>query len=126
MEGDLRDFLTAHRERQEECLLTMLTFTTDNPSSCGIVEIDKQKVVRAFHEKIIRPPGNRANGALYAFEQDFLDHLNLMNQIPSDFSTEVIPKLLNRIQSWHTSDLYIDIGSPESLAVAQKNLVDLS
>ena len=126
MKGNLKDFLTAHRERQKECLLTMLTFTTDSPSSCGIVEIDKQKVVRAFHEKIIRPPGNRANGALYAFEQDFLDHLNLMNQTPNDFSTEVIPRLLNRIQSWHTRDLYIDIGTPESLAVAQKNLVDLS
>ena len=126
MKGNLKDFLTAHRERQKECLLTMLTFTTDNPSSCGIVEIDKQKVVRAFHEKILNPPGNRANGALYAFEHDFLDHLNLMNQTPNDFSTEVIPRLLNRIQSWHTRDLYIDIGTPESLAVAQKNLVDLS
>ena len=87
MAGDLKDFLDAHRKRQNYCLLTMLTFKTNTPSSCGIVEIDNKQVVQAFHEKLVEPPGNRANGALYAFEQDFLDHLNLMNPIPSDFST---------------------------------------
>ena len=120
MAGDVKDFLDAHRDRQPCCLLTMLTFTTDTPSSCGIVEIDEKQVVQAFHEKMVKPPGNRANGALYAFEQDFLDHLNLMNQRPSDFSTEVIPELLGRIQTWHTHDAYLDIGTPEALTSAQK------
>ena len=120
MAGGLGDFLAAHRKRQDCCLLTMLTFSTNTPSSCGIVEIDKQQVVQAFHEKVVEPPGNRANGALYAFEQDFLDHLNLMNPIPSDFSTEVIPKLCGRIQTWHTHQPYLDIGTPEALTSAQK------
>ena len=120
MAGDVKDFLAAHRERQAGCFLTMLTFQTNTPSNCGIVEIDNQQVVQAFHEKVVKPPGNTANGALYAFEQDFLDHLNLMNPIPSDFSTEVIPKLLGRIQSWHTDNEYLDIGTPEALASAQK------
>ena len=124
MAGDLRDFLNAHGRRQTNCQLTMLTFKTGTPSSCGIVEIDNQRVVQAFHEKIANPPGNRANGALYAFEQDFLDNLNKMNPAPSDFSTEVIPKLLGQIQSWHTDDPYLDIGTPESLALAQKLLRD--
>jgi mannose-1-phosphate guanylyltransferase len=124
MAGDLKDFLTAHRRRQAYCQLTMLTFETKTPSSCGIVEIDSQHVVQAFHEKLIEPPGNRANGALYAFEQDFLNYLSLMNPIPSDFSTEVIPKLLGRIQSWHTQHAYLDIGTPESLNSAQQLLND--
>jgi mannose-1-phosphate guanylyltransferase len=120
MAGGLDGFLTAHRERQPCCQLTMLTFNTDTPGSCGIVEIDDQQVVQAFHEKIDNPPGNRANGAFYAFEQDFLDCLSLMNPRPSDFSTEVIPKLLGRIQTWHTHDAYLDIGTPEALTSAQK------
>ena len=49
----------------------MLTFKTNTPSSCGIVEIDNEQVVHAFHEKLVDPPGDRANGALYAFEKDF-------------------------------------------------------
>ena len=124
MAGDVKNFLDAHRDREPCCLLTMLTFTTSTPSSCGIVEIDDRQIVQAFHEKMEKPPGNRANGALYAFEQDFLDHLNLMNQRPSDFSTEVIPKLLGRIQTWHTHDAYIDIGTPEALNSVQKIIKD--
>ena len=122
MAGDMKDFLAGHRQRQTGCKLTMLTFSSNTPSSCGIVEVDTHQVVQAFHEKIPKPPGNRANGALYAFEQDFLDHLNLMNPRPSDFSTEVIPSLLGRIQTWHTRQTYLDIGTPESLTSAQQLL----
>ena len=120
MAEDLKDFLIAHQKRQVYCLLTMLTFNSNNPSSCGIVEIDDQQVARTFHEKITEPPGNRANGALYAFEQDFLNHLNMMNPMAHDFSTEVIPKLLGRIQTWHTNRTYMDIGTAEALVLAQK------
>ena len=102
----------------------MLTFKTETPHSCGIIEIDGQNVVQAFHEKVVEPPGNRANGALYAFERDFLDRLNQMNPIPSDFSTEVIPTMLGRIQTWHTNDAYLDIGTPETLNAAQELLRD--
>ena len=92
MAGDIRDFIAHTMSASPCCQLTMLTFKTETPRSCGIVEIDDQNVVQAFHEKVVEPPGNRANGALYAFERDFLDRLNQMNPIPSDFSTEVIPK----------------------------------
>ena len=124
MAGDVKDFLAAHRKRENDCLLTMLTFKTNTPSSCGIVELDNKQVVQAFHEKLLKPPGNRANGALYAFEQDFLDHLNLMNPSPSDFSTEVISEFLGRIQTWHTQQEYLDIGTPNSLTLAQQLLRD--
>ena len=124
MAGNIREFLEAHLERQPCCLLTMLTFKTETPRSCGIVEINGQNVVQAFHEKVVEPPGNRANGALYAFERDFLDRLNQMNPIPSDFSTEVIPTMLGRIQTWHTHDAYLDIGTPETLNAAQELLRD--
>ena len=126
MAGDLKDFMISHRERQAYCQLTMLTFETKTPSSCGIVEIDSQQVAQAFHEKLLKPPGNRANGAIYAFEQDFLNHLSLMNPIPRDFSTEVIPGLLGRIQSWHTFTPYLDIGTPAALSQAQTLLSPIS
>lgn len=120
MTDNLGAFLTAHQKRHARCLFTMLTFMTDTPSSCGIVEVDDHGVVNGFHEKILKPPGNRANGALYAFEQELIDHLNIMSSSPSDFSTEVIPTLLTRIQAWHTKAAYVDIGTPDSLLKAQK------
>ena len=124
MAGDVKDLLDAHRARQASCLMTMLTFETNTPSNCGIVEIDHEQVVQAFYEKMRIHLGNRANGALYAFEQDLLDQLNLMNPSPKDFSTEVIPKLLSQIQTWHTQDAYLDIGTPEALASAQMLIGD--
>ena len=122
MAGDLRPFLRAHKDRQPDCLLTMLTFKTGTPSSCGIVEVDDQQLVQGFYEKMSNPPGNRANGALYAFEPLLLDQLNRMAPPPSDFSTEVIPSLMGRIQTWHTDQAYVDIGTPKALATAQQLL----
>ena len=123
MEADLTDFLSSHLSRRSYCPLTMLTFNTDTPSSCGIVEIDCHNVVQRFHEKVLHPPGNRANGALYAFDGDFLVDVKLIHPAPIDFSTEVIPKFLGRIQTWHTDQLYLDIGTPQSLTRAQQLLI---
>ena len=120
MEDGLDDFITAHHHRQEECILTMLTFETDSPSSCGIVEIDEKRVVQGFHEKIQYPPGNEANGALYAFDENFIESLSMIKPEPSDFSTEVIPKYLGQIQSWRTDKRYMDIGTPKALVSAQE------
>jgi len=118
-QANLGQLLTAHLRRPASCLLTMLTFTTSRPSSCGIVEIDSRGVVVGFHEKVVNPPGNRANGALYVFEQPFLDWLLINHPNASDFSTEVITHCIGRIYTWHTDLPYIDIGTPEALAEAE-------
>lgn len=119
MAGSLEPLLKAHEQRAEGCELTMLTFQTDTPRSCGIVSTDQRGVVTAFHEKVDQPPGNCANAALYAFNSSFLVYLEQMNPTPSDFSTEVIPKLIGRIQTSHTRELYLDIGTRQSLKRAQ-------
>jgi mannose-1-phosphate guanylyltransferase len=123
MGGDLSGLLQAHARRANLCELTMLTFRTDQPSSCGIVTTDAQGVVTAFDEKVQAPPGNCANGALYGFDPPFLDLLARMSPPPSDFSTEVIPSLMGRIQSWPTDQPYLDIGTPAALAAAQQLLL---
>jgi len=120
MASDLDPFVRAHAQRQSGCLLTMLTFCSDTPSSCGIVEINPEGIVRSFHEKVARPPGNRANGALYAFEQPLINFICGIEPSPTDFSTEVIPALIGRIQTWHTDQAYLDIGIPSALEQAQR------
>ena len=72
-----------------------------------------------FHEKVAKPPGNRANGALYVFDQPFLDWLAVRHPNASDFSTEVLPHCVGSIYTWHTNSPYIDIGTPEALAEAE-------
>lgn len=113
--------IRAHESRDPSCLLTMLTFTTNNPSQCGIVECDARGVVTAFHEKVKDPPGRRANGAVYAFGQEFLSWLTDTHPSAQDFSTEVLPYCVNRIQTWHIDLPYIDIGTPEALSAARSH-----
>lgn len=120
MAGDLQGLLDAHSARCAQCLLTMLTFQTDQPRSCGIVATDSKGMVTSFHEKVADPPGNTANGALYAFDAPFLAWLVGMTPQPADFSTEVVPSLIGHIQTWHTDQPYIDIGTPNALAFAQQ------
>lgn len=120
MAEPLDNLLARHRERPSHCLLTMLTFATASPTSCGIVERDEQGVVTGFHEKVAEPPGNLANAALYAFDSKFLEHLNSLGSSCSDFSTEVLPTLIGQMYTCHTSDRYLDIGTPSALIDAQQ------
>jgi mannose-1-phosphate guanylyltransferase len=115
----LQGLISAHHIRDPDCLLTMLTFSADNPSQCGIVECDERGVVNAFHEKVQAPPGRRANGAVYVFGQEFLSWLTENHPSAQDFSTEVLPLCVHRIQAWHTDQPYIDIGTPEALSTAR-------
>ena len=112
-------FLEAHERRPPGTLMTMMTFDTDAPQTCGIVEIDAMGVVQRFHEKPPDPPGTRANGAVYVFEPGVVDFLASVGHTTIDLSTEVIPHFLGRIATFHNADYHRDIGSPESLRRAE-------
>ncbi|MEO1206529.1 MAG: nucleotidyltransferase family protein [Pseudomonadota bacterium] len=112
-------FLEAHTNRHDGIAITMLTFETDDPRSCGIVECDAQDRVIAFHEKVEQPPGNLANGAVYILEPEVLRFIAAFDRDFVDLSTEVIPEFLGRIQIWRTDGYHRDIGNVESLARAE-------
>jgi mannose-1-phosphate guanylyltransferase len=114
------EFLRAHAERPPKAAMTMMTFATDAPQSCGIVETDSAGLVQRFHEKVAHPPGNRANAAVYILEPEVVDSLAALGKPVIDFSTEVIPRFLGRIATFHNQDYHRDIGSPESLQAAAR------
>jgi mannose-1-phosphate guanylyltransferase len=98
----------------------MMTFDTESPQSCGIVEVDDDGVVQTFHEKATNPPGTRANAAVYLMEPELLNWLVTQPQI-NDFSTQVLPNYLGRIAIWHNTQLHRDIGTIQSLRQAQSD-----
>ena len=118
---DLRAFIARHQARPAVCKITMMTFETDDPRSCGIVEEDARGVVVKFHEKVQHPPGNHANAAVYIFEPSVIDFLETQGKAVIDLSTEVIPHYIGRIVTFHNSQYHRDIGSPESLARAEQD-----
>lgn len=116
--ADLTAFERAHANRPAECLITMMTFRTEDPSACGIVELDDRGVVLGFHEKVANPPGNLANGAVYILTAELLEKMNTEWRTAQDFSTEVLNRLVGRIYSYETTEVFLDVGTPESYAKA--------
>jgi mannose-1-phosphate guanylyltransferase len=112
---DVAGLIAAHRTRLSGHLMTMLGFRTDDPRSCGILELDDRRTVVAFHEKVEHPPGNLANGAVYVFEPEIIDVIAGRGNPMVDLSTEVIPEFVGRILCVETNDYHRDIGTPESL-----------
>ena len=117
---NLNNLVEAHINRPNTCLLTMLTFTTDSPQNCGVVISDKKNILRGFYEKVDNPPSKIANGAIYIFENHLLDILVRKHSNLNDFSTQVIPLLIDKIFVYHTKESFIDIGTLENLKRARK------
>lgn len=118
----LNGFEQKFQNRPASCHITLMTFTTDNPKSCGIVEEDENGVVQAFHEKVEHPPGNHANGAIYILDQTALSFIKNITHQVIDFSTEVIPHFLGKMNSYHNDQYLRDIGTPEMLVKAESDL----
>ncbi|RTY38352.1 nucleotidyltransferase family protein [Chlorobium phaeovibrioides] len=120
---DFRAFADYHRcNRPEGTVMTMMTFTTDTPESCGIIEQDGGGVVVGYQEKPSHPKSTHANAAVYILEPEVVKWVVERPDV-SDFSTQVIPHFIGRIATWHNDGIHRDIGTPESLAVAQRDKV---
>jgi mannose-1-phosphate guanylyltransferase len=117
---DVDAFISRHANRPPGMVITMMTFTTDAPETCGIVVEDNAGIVREFHEKVSNPPGNRANAAVYVFEPEVIRFLDSLGKPIIDLSTEVIPHYLGRICTYFNAGYHRDIGSAESLRAAER------
>lgn len=123
--SDFSEFIQAHKNRPKRCLMTMMTFPTDDPLSCGIVKLDNEGVVVDYYEKSSSMHGNIANGAVYILSRDFMKIIksNFKNAI--DFSTDIIPNFIGQIYTYENKDYHRDIGTIESynLSVQYHNSV---
>ncbi|OPF92660.1 nucleotidyltransferase family protein [Rhodopseudomonas palustris] len=116
---DPRAFLAAHAGRPPDTAMTMMSFVTDHPQSCGILTLDPAGRVLEMDEKPQHPKGNLANAAVYIVEPEVIDFIASLGKPVVDFSTEVLPVFMGRIFSFHNGSYHRDIGNPSSLALAQ-------
>lgn len=112
--ADFTAFERAHMNRPLGCVMTMMTFRTDDPSSCGIVELNESGVVVGFHEKVEDPPGNLANGAVYILSAALLKKMATELNYVTDFSTEVLHRFKGHIFNHEISNVFYDVGTPSS------------
>jgi len=116
---DMNDFINSFTRRPPSSVMTMMLFKTDTPKTCGVVELDEQQQVITMHEKVSNPPSNLANAAVYILQKGLV--ATLKERQMSDFSLDVIPHFYGRINTWTNHVYHRDIGTPESLALAQEN-----
>lgn len=122
---DFQAFLEAHQQRPDDCLMTLLAFETDSPQTCGILELDEQRRVTGFHEKVADPPSNLANGAVYLIEPALFEWLEAQVPPPSDISLDVLPGLMGHCQAWPLKGYLRDIGNPAALALGEREFAAL-
>lgn len=117
--ADFNAFVNAHNHRPAGTQITMMTFTTPAPQSCGIVELDEKGIVQSFHEKVSDPPGDLANAAVYIIEPEVVELMAAMKKDRIDFSTEVLPHYIGKIYTYYNNIYHRDIGTVESFLCAQ-------
>ena len=115
-EANISELISAHESRPSNCDLTMLAFRTSTPETCGILEVTENNILQKMYEKSSDDHGNLANAAFYILSKKLIGEL----KDETDFSNEVIPKYFGKTLVVETSETFIDIGTPESYAHAQK------
>lgn len=121
---DFSNFINCHNNRPKGTEITMMTFQTDEPHNCGIVELDERGIVCDFHEKIENPPSSFANAAVYILEPTVIEFIENLGKEKVDFSNEVLPRYMGRINTFFNDVYHRDIGSLSSYGLAQIELFD--
>ena len=112
-------FLARHRDRPAGAAMTMMTFMAEDPRKAGIVELDAKGIVVGFHEKSAAPPGRLANAAVFMLEPEVLEFIAALGKTTVEFSIDVIPHYIRRIETFHNDVYHRDIGSLPSFLQAQ-------
>ncbi len=118
---DLRSIVDLHR--RELPAASLAVFRADDPSSCGVVELDRRGRVVGFVEKPARPAGNLANAGIYVFHPSVLAELT--GDLPLDIGHDLLPKLVGRSVAVEVDGYFRDIGTPESYRRAQLDWLEV-
>jgi histidinol-phosphate phosphatase family protein len=118
---DLRPLIAFHRQHTDP--LTMVLFRAPNPSACGIAELDDEGRIISFVEKPKTPAGNLANAGLYVIDAAVYREIAEMKAF--DLGFEVLPRFVDRMRGWVWGGYYLDIGTHESLKLAERDAREL-
>jgi len=87
----------------------------------GMVEVDKDNIIREFIEKPAHSDLTHGNAAIYAF--DHLAIKEICKRFPNaeDISKDILPHFVGRIQAYKFEGFHMDMGTLENLKVIQSS-----
>ncbi|QDU27133.1 D-glycero-alpha-D-manno-heptose-1,7-bisphosphate 7-phosphatase [Anatilimnocola aggregata] len=115
---DIAAMLDFHRQHGDP--LTMLLYRVNNPTECGIVDVDADARVIEFTEKPQFPKGNLANGGIYIVSAAAYREIAQLRQF--DFGFDILPRFVGRMRGWTWAGVHRDIGTHTALAKAKLEL----
>lgn len=119
---DLGDMLKIHKASGKP--FTMGLFHADNPSSCGIVELDEHNIIIGFEEKPQKPKSPLANAGLYIMDTSLLNDIKLRQDKLLDIGYDLLPTLVSNMCGYELTNFVLDIGTHDNLAQANKFVKD--
>jgi len=105
--------------------MSMMVFKTDSPEDCGIVELDKNKILISMHEKVRNPSSNLANGAVYILSKELLNEIKKNFMDSKNFTFDIVLNLLGKIYCYETQAVFFDIGTKERYKKANFNFFSI-
>jgi mannose-1-phosphate guanylyltransferase len=114
----IHNFVKDHRSRPVGKFGSLGTFETNDPSSCGVLVLNPDKTILEFHEKVDNPPSKIANSAIYAFTPEIGKSLFDLTPDQNDLSRHLVPKIMTDLYTHKFDGLFVDIGTPQGLQLA--------
>ncbi len=113
---NLANMLSFHQ--QAEFKVTIGLHQVEDPTRCGVVNFDRDFVVRTFVEKPAVPSSN------WAFSGIMLAGPELLQAIPPSFPADlgfhVLPQMVGKMQGYRIAEYLLDIGTMENYRSAQE------
>ncbi len=122
IDADLKAFVQWHMHNRYWASM-MITHVQDS-SRFGTVEWRGDRSVSAFHEKARNRGEGWINAGVYVMDRDALE--SIPETTPCSLETEVFPRWIDgRLGTWPTDGVFLDIGTPETLAQSQSVVHEL-
>lgn len=113
--ASITDLVSAHKSRKVGRIGTLGTFKASDPTNCGIIVLNSDKTIKEFHEKVVNPPSNIANTAIYVFTPEVVPAVRGLAVGEIDLSKNLIPKIMNEMYTYNFDGLFVDIGTAAGL-----------
>lgn len=115
---NLQRMLAFHKKH--EMPLTIRVYRGADPKRAGIVLLDDNDTVVDFEEKPAKPKSDIGAGAIYIADNRIFAYCRQKKERPFDLSCDVLPRMTGKMKAYDSGEFSMDIGTPESLAVARK------
>ena len=116
----LKKLIDYHANSDPSIILSMYSFLTSTPSSCGIITTSGDGTIKSYTEKPPASCSRQANSAVYAFSQGLFNVIDELPDSSSDISSDLLPLLCNRMNAIPVNSYFADIGTIESLAMTNR------